>query len=301
MAPLGLLAGVLCTLGGIVLILPWLRTVPGLSSLPTLPWYAGVFSLITIAVVLGAHLWLSNPDPTTRPPVIASGKTPSIAGNATSGSAQSWEDIAAALGPGTSPRGGLQGPMSPAAAQPMSGAIASLQARLARGGGSPADWELLAKSYEFLGRPADASKVRMHQLPPLPPSEVDGPASASRPAPPGPGTTLSGLVSLAPGLQSRATPGATLFIFAKSVDSPGAPVAVLRTTVGDWPAKFELNDSESMLPGRNLSTAGRVTVEARVSSSGQALPAPGDLQGASPVIDPADHTPLRIVIDKVLK
>jgi hypothetical protein len=47
----------------------------------------------------------------------------------------------------------------------MDSAIASLEARLARGGGAADDWELLAKSFEFLGRPADAAKARSHQLP----------------------------------------------------------------------------------------------------------------------------------------
>jgi cytochrome c-type biogenesis protein CcmH len=55
-----------------------------------------------------------------------------------------------------------------------------------------------------------------------------------------------------------------------------------------------------MVPGRNLSTSGRVTIEARVSRTGQPLPAPGDLQGSSDAIDPADHKPLRIIIDRVI-
>ena len=54
----------------------------------------------------------------------------------------------------------------------MSSAIASLQGRLAKGGGSADDWELLAKSYEFLGRPEDAAKARAHQLPSLPATEA---------------------------------------------------------------------------------------------------------------------------------
>jgi cytochrome c-type biogenesis protein CcmH len=112
---------------------------------------------------------------------------------------------------------------------------------------------------------------------------------------------LSGEVSLAPELNAQAAPGATLFIVAKAVDSPGAPVAVVRTKVGSWPLRFDLNDTESMLPGRNLSSAGRVTVEARISRSGQALPAPGDLQGSTGVINPTDHQPLQIVIDKVIR
>jgi hypothetical protein len=55
-----------------------------------------------------------------------------------------------------------------------------------------------------------------------------------------------------------------------------------------------------MLPGRNLSSAGRVTVEARISRKGQPLPAAGDLQGSSGVINPADHQLLKILIDRVI-
>ena len=109
---------------------------------------------------------------------------------------------------------------------------------------------------------------------------------------------VSGEVSLAAKLQSKAVVGETLFIVAKSVDSPGAPVAVYRGTVGNWPVKFTLDDSQSMLPGRNLSSAGRVTIEARISQSGQALPAAGDLRGSTGVINPADHQPLKILIDQ---
>jgi hypothetical protein len=39
-------------------------------------------------------------------------------------------------------------------------ATAGLEARLAREGGSPSDWTLLAQSYEFLGRTADAQRAR---------------------------------------------------------------------------------------------------------------------------------------------
>jgi cytochrome c-type biogenesis protein CcmH len=75
-------------------------------------------------------------------------------------------------------------------------------------------------------------------------------------------------------------------------------VAVLRGKVGVWPLKFTLDDSQSMLPGRNLSSAGRVTIEARISQSGQPLPAAGDLQGTTGIVNPADHQPLKILIDR---
>jgi cytochrome c-type biogenesis protein CcmH len=105
---------------------------------------------------------------------------------------------------------------------------------------------------------------------------------------------------LAATLSAKAAAGATLFIVAKSVDSPGPPVAVFRGSVGTWPVNFTLDDSQSMLPGRNLSNAGRVTIEARISRSGQPLPAAGDLQGSSGVINPADRQPLKIIINKVI-
>jgi cytochrome c-type biogenesis protein CcmH len=112
--------------------------------------------------------------------------------------------------------------------------------------------------------------------------------------------SISGEVSISSTLSSKATPGATLFIVAKSVDQPGAPVAVYRGSVSAWPVKFTLDDSSSMLPGRNLSNAKHVTVEARISRSGQAQPAAGDLRGTTGVIDPSSHQPLKIVINEVV-
>jgi cytochrome c-type biogenesis protein CcmH len=119
-------------------------------------------------------------------------------------------------------------------------------------------------------------------------------------APAAAGTAVSGEITLAPALKAKAAAGETLFIVAKSVDAPGVPVAVLRGSVGSWPLKFTLDDSQSMLPGRNLSSAGRVTIEARISQKGQPLPASGDLQGTTGVINPADHQPLKILIDRVI-
>ena len=107
-------------------------------------------------------------------------------------------------------------------------------------------------------------------------------------------------MTLDPALAARVRAGETLFIVAKSVDSPGPPLAVFRGSVGSWPMSFTLDDSLSMLPGRTLSGARQVQVEARISPQGQPLPASGDLQGTSGVIDPAAGKPLSIRIDRVL-
>lgn len=125
-------------------------------------------------------------------------------------------------------------------------------------------------------------------------------AAATVAAAPGAAVSVSGEITLGDALRSRAATGLTLYIVAKSVDQPGMPVAVLRTTTGQWPFRFKLDDSLALMPGRALSGAGRVTVEARISKSGLATPTAGDLAGKSGVIDPKAGRPLRIVIDRVV-
>jgi hypothetical protein len=273
------LAGVVTTLASLIAVLPWLRTIPRLGPLPALPWQASAAAGLIVGAV-GLYAWLGHPELAGRPAAPAS------------------PDAAAAANAFTnavSVAGNLANPAPKSAAGSMESAAAALQSRLAKGGGSAADWELLAKSYEFLGRPGDASKARSHQLP-LSPADAQEIAAVPE------GITVSGEVSLAAALSTKAAVGTTLFIVAKSVDSPGPPVAVFRGTVAAWPVKFTLDDSQSMLPGRNLSKAGRVTIEARISQSGQPMPAAGDLQGSSGVINPAGQPPqpLKILIDRVI-
>src|SRR6516162_206951 len=109
---------------------------------------------------------------------------------------------------------------------------------------------------------------------------------------------VSGTVSLDQRFTNRVQSDATLFIYAKAADSPGPPLAVLRTTVGTWPVSFRLDDSMAMMPTRRLSQFDRVVIEARISRSGQATPAAGDLYVTSPVLHPAPGTRLALVINR---
>lgn len=114
------------------------------------------------------------------------------------------------------------------------------------------------------------------------------------------GVAVRGEIDLSEDLRAKVPPGFTLFILARSVNSPGPPVAILRTTTGSWPVRFELNDTLAMIPERKLSTAGAVTIEARVSKSGQATPQTGDLLGVTDPLDPATAKSVRIVIERVI-
>ena len=121
---------------------------------------------------------------------------------------------------------------------------------------------------------------------------------AGAPAAPA-GIGVSGTVSIDSRLASRVQPDATLFIYAKSADSPGPPLAVLRTTAAGWPVSFRLDDSMAMVPSRRLSQFDKVVIEARISRSGQAAPGSGDLYVTSPAVSPGTAgQSLALVIDR---
>jgi tetratricopeptide (TPR) repeat protein len=116
----------------------------------------------------------------------------------------------------------------------------------------------------------------------------------------GPPVRVNGEITLADSLNVKVPSGLTLFIVAKSISSPGAPVAVVRTQTGQWPMKFVLDDSLAMLPDRKLSTAGPVMIEARVSQGGTAASHAGDLQSAPAIVNPRSHKSVHLVIDHVI-
>lgn len=103
-----------------------------------------------------------------------------------------------------------------------------------------------------------------------------GPATADQAAP-GPG--VSGRVRLAASLKDKVAPGDTVFIFTRAASGPGMPLAVLRAKVQDLPMDFHLDDSMSMVAGTRIASFPALIVGARVSKSGNAIPASGDLQG----------------------
>lgn len=96
---------------------------------------------------------------------------------------------------------------------------------------------------------------------------------------------LSGTVRLAPSLLAEASPGDTVFIYARAVGAKGPPLAALRKQVRDLPVAFRLDDSMGM-GGARLSEQREVLVGARISRTGSASPAQGDLEGATGPVAP---------------
>ncbi len=423
-------AGVLATVALLFVLYPWLAGKARSELLAALPRWVPLAGAGALVIVLAVYVALGRPQLNDQ--------------DATPGTATA-APVAGMAAPGA------EAPKQ--AAGSMDSAVTGLERRLASGGGAPGDWELLAKSYEFLNRPADAALARQKRLPagagtaaatgaapagatvpamaaPLVPlsaeatrlvtaanaarnkrdfaaardlyarlaarnemnadtwadyadvtASVSGRSLAGKPATyianalrldpqhpkalwlqasmeheahqyqaaaaswqrlaaalgpnsadaqviaanlaedqrlagAGAGTgqgaaaaasapastvAVRGEVVVADALKGKIPAGLTLFIVAKSVSSPGPPVAIWRTTTtGSWPVAFQLDDSQAMIPMRKLSTAGMVTIEARTSRTGQAMPAPGDFQGVTPQLDPAAGKPVRIVIQKVI-
>lgn len=143
-------AGILTTLAAFM-ILPWLRPMPRSTSVTLAPWQAAAAAVLA-AVLFGLYRWQGHADGATPPAPL-----PAADGSFVS-AAKMFNNAAGEAGAAAT------APAKPGAGS-MQSAVASLQARLSKSGGSADDWELLAKSFDFLGRPADAAKARAHQLP----------------------------------------------------------------------------------------------------------------------------------------
>ncbi|HZS65971.1 MAG TPA: c-type cytochrome biogenesis protein CcmI [Burkholderiales bacterium] len=111
---------------------------------------------------------------------------------------------------------------------------------------------------------------------------------------------VRGTVRLAPALARQVKPDDTVFVFARAAEGPPMPLAVMRARAADLPLQFALNDTMAMAQGMTVSAHPRIVVTARVSKSGSAKPAPGDLQGASaPVAN--DASGVAVTIDQVVR
>ena len=111
---------------------------------------------------------------------------------------------------------------------------------------------------------------------------------------------VHGTVTLSAEMKKQAKADDMVFIFARAAEGPPMPLAVMRAKVGDLPVRFALDDSMAMAQGLKVSAFPKIVITARVSKSGSAKPAPGDLQGASaPVAN--DATGVNVVIDSAVQ
>ncbi|SFE16170.1 c-type cytochrome biogenesis protein CcmI [Nitrosomonas sp. Nm166] len=149
---------------------------------------------------------------------------------------------------------------------------------------------------------ADGKGITPEQLAKAPESQLQqnnnaqsekGSINTATPAP----VSVSGRVTISEELVSKASPNDVLFIYARAKTGPKMPLAILRLKASDLPATFTLTDDMAMMPNMKISSFSEVIIEARISKSGQAVPASGDLQGFSQPVQIGNND-IAIVIDK---
>ena len=115
----------------------------------------------------------------------------------------------------------------------------------------------------------------------------------------GPSLTLA--VSVGDGVDLE--PNSAVFIYARAWQGAKVPLAIFRVNVSDLPLTVELDNTMSMAPGMDLSTAEQVELIARVSQSGTAIAQEGDWQATLGPVDVANSPaePFKLVIDTQYK
>ena len=91
---------------------------------------------------------------------------------------------------------------------------------------------------------------------------------------------LSGTITVATALAGKVSTTDTLYIIARSQPA-GPPTAVKRIENPHFPLKYVLGPEDAMMPGAHgFEKGGTLVVVARLSKSGNAIAASGDLEGA---------------------
>lgn len=104
------------------------------------------------------------------------------------------------------------------------------------------------------------------------------------------GPAVKVMISLAPELAELASQAKALFVTARVPNGPPMPLAVMRLPV-ELPVEVILDDNAKMGPMAGISSAAEVEIVARLSMSGVANSATGDLIGVSAVVVPSMDVP----------
>jgi cytochrome c-type biogenesis protein CcmH len=130
---------------------------------------------------------------------------------------------------------------------------------------------------------------------------TDNAVAAGDDAGPASPTSVTVEVSVSPELSTRVSGNETVFVFARAVDGPPAPLAVRRLSAAALPTTIELSESDSMTQGLSITTFPQVRIAARISASGNAIASPGDLQGYSQPFGVAETERVGVTIDQVVE
>lgn len=177
--------------------------------------------------------------------------------------------------------------------------VGGLEGRLANEPDDAKGWLLLAKTYQHLGRNADARSaydkaVALGQPDSAFAESLNDADTADTGL--GGGAQIRGRVNLSEEAQALVSDEDSVFIFAKAVDGPPMPLAVLRRPVVDLPFDFVLSDADAMVQGNNLSSADLVIVTAKISAPKDALRSVANLEVQSEPVTTVNAPHLELII-----
>jgi cytochrome c-type biogenesis protein CcmH len=176
--------------------------------------------------------------------------------------------------------------------------LAGLQERLEQDPSDAKGWLLLAKSYQHLGRD-DEARAAYDKAAALGQTDLTFAESlAANSTPVAETSEIRGHVSLSESAMAQVKEGDTVFIFAKALNGPQMPLAVVRRPVTDLPFEFSLNDTQSMVDGSNLSSVDTVVVTAKISAHGNALATNPELETKSETVATVNAPYLELIIGR---
>ena len=107
-------------------------------------------------------------------------------------------------------------------------------------------------------------------------------------------------VSLSENLKDKVDPEDVVFIFAKAIQGPPMPLAAAKLKVIDLPASLTLGDDMAMRPNMKISDHKMVTINARISKSGDPIAVSGDLQAKAIDVETQNSEIIELIIDQIV-
>lgn len=104
-------------------------------------------------------------------------------------------------------------------------------------------------------------------------------------------------IEIPPQIRKNYTGKETLFVFAKAIDGPKFPVAVVKYQLDSAPETIVLSDADAMQPGVKISNFSQIQITARVTRTGDVTNKEGALEGNSGILS-APYTNVAITLDE---
>ncbi|PCJ49211.1 MAG: hypothetical protein COA74_06500 [Gammaproteobacteria bacterium] len=103
-------------------------------------------------------------------------------------------------------------------------------------------------------------------------------------------------------IRARLKGDENIFIYAKAIEGPRFPVAVVKTTINALSDLVNLNDASAMQPQSALSKFDKIKITVRISFAGDVGAKKGDIQGSSEIIEaPFEGATIMVTVNEEIQ